>query len=423
MTQQTNIPKDWQKVALDELFEIKSGTTPSTQIKEYWNNGSINWFTPADLGKQQEDQIYIDESIRKVSEQALKKTNLNKLPVDAILISTRAPVGHIAILKEGGTFNQGCRGLIPKDKNLINTLFYAYYFDTKKYELQNKAGQSTFKELSKDLLGSFEIIFINKKTQDRIANILSTVDSAITQTNNAIEKTERIKRGMMDKLLTKGIGHKQFKKTELGEIPEDWDVVNLASVALVKGRIGWQGLTVKEYLQEGDYILITGTDFYNGKINWKSCCFVDKNRFMQDEYIQVKSKDILITKDGTIGKVAFVDNLPKPATLNSGIFVIRLQEHKISPEFVFIMMNSKFFDNFMQLLKSGSTIPHLYQRDFVNFKFPFPQSRGEQGQIIKILSTIDSKLNQLKQRKVKYEKIKKGLMDDLLSGKKRVKVN
>ena len=97
----------------------------------------------------------------------------------------------------------------------------------------------------------------------------------------------------------------------------------LGSNTYIKARIGWQGLTTAEYLDHGDYYLVTGTDIKNGLLDFSSCVYVSKERFEQDQHIQLKPGDVLITKDGTIGKVAYVESLPLPATLNSGVFVVR----------------------------------------------------------------------------------------------------
>ena len=122
---------------------------------------------------------------------------------------------------------------------------------------------------------------------------------------------------------------------EFGYIPEDWDILNIIETSILKARIGWQGLTTAEYLKSGDYYLVTGTDFFNGKIDWDNCNYVDKNRYEQDKNIQIKEGDILITKDGTIGKVAYIDNILKPTTLNSGIFVVRPKEKNYNTKYLY----------------------------------------------------------------------------------------
>lgn len=106
-------------------------------------------------------------------------------------------------------------------------------------------------------------------------------------------------------------------------IPEDWELCNIGKNTNLKARIGWQSLRTQEYLTTGDYALVTGTDFNGGLVDWNTCYFVSEWRYKQDTNIQLKLGDVLVTKDGTIGKVGYIQHLPFPATLNSGIYVIR----------------------------------------------------------------------------------------------------
>ena len=100
-------------------------------------------------------------------------------------------------------------------------------------------------------------------------------------------------------------------------------------------RIGWQRLTKAEYKATGDYMLITGTDFtLSNEVNYKTCVYVSKDRYVQDPKIQIKDGDVLITKDGTLGKVAQVNNLPMPATLNGGVFVVRPKDELLLPRYI-----------------------------------------------------------------------------------------
>ena len=108
----------------------------------------------------------------------------------------------------------------------------------------------------------------------------------------------------------------------IGEIPSEWEVIKLKYASLLKGRIGWQGLTTDEYRSEGPY-LVTGTDFENGVVAWERCHHVSEERYQLDIAIQIKEDDLLITKDGTIGKVAVSKNCPDKVCLNSGVFIIR----------------------------------------------------------------------------------------------------
>jgi type I restriction enzyme S subunit len=206
----------------------------------------------------------------------------------------------------------------------------------------------------------------------------------------------------------------RYKMTEIGEIPNEWEVSFINKTSLLKGRIGWQGLTTKEYLKTGDYYLVTGTEFKDGAIDWHKCNFVSKERYDQDSNIQIKINDILVTKDGTIGKVAFVDSLILPATLNSGVFVIRPVKNSYYPKFLYYILQSKYFKRFIGTLKAGSTISHLYQYSFSNFAFPNPPLL-EQQKIAKILSDVDDLIESLDALISKKKNIKQGLMQKLLT--------
>lgn len=208
----------------------------------------------------------------------------------------------------------------------------------------------------------------------------------------------------------------KYKQTEVGLIPEDWKISSLGDAATLKARIGWQGLTTSEYLETGDFFLISGTDFKNGLIDWKNCVFVKKKRYDQDKNIQIQLGDVLVTKDGTIGKVAYVDKVLKPTTLNSGVFVIRSKREVFDSNYFYYVLTSNYFDDFLSKLTAGSTILHLYQKDFVHFKFLLP-TLPEQKAIAEVLSDVDSLLQALEQKLAKKRAIKQGAMQKLLTPK------
>lgn len=210
------------------------------------------------------------------------------------------------------------------------------------------------------------------------------------------------------------------KQTEVGNInlyPKDWKHLNLGNSAILKARIGWQGLTTAEYLKTGEYYLITGTDFNDGYIDWDNCVYVEKLRFDQDKNIQVKIGDVLVTKDGTIGKVAYVDKLPKNTTLNSGVFVIRPINNSYHPRYFYYVLMSEHFKQFLGKLTAGSTISHLYQKDFVNYDFPIPPTLEEQKAIATALSDVDELITNLDKLIAKKRVIKQGAMQQLLTPK------
>lgn len=166
----------------------------------------------------------------------------------------------------------------------------------------------------------------------------------------------------------------------VGEIPESWEVTKIKYTTQLNGRIGWQGLTSNEYQEEGPY-LITGTDFDNGKINFENAVHIEERRWREATQIQVENGDLLITKDGTVGKVAIISNLDDKASLNSG--VLRIQPiSKIHTKFLYYVLISEEFWLWFNFTNSGaSTILHLYQNVFENFAYAIPSALTEQKTI------------------------------------------
>jgi type I restriction enzyme, S subunit len=195
-----------------------------------------------------------------------------------------------------------------------------------------------------------------------------------------------------------------------------WKRVRLGEICSIKARIGWQGLTTSEYLDSGEYCLVSGTDFEDGFVNWKSCSFVSEWRYKQDPNIQLRNGDVLISKDGTIGKVAYVWGMKHPTTLNSGVFVIRPKTSDLLPSYLQLIFKSQIFTDFLAQITAGSTIVHLYQKDIVSFSFPLPPL-PVQRRIALSLSAVDGHLASLGELVSKYEAIKKSTVSLLLQPK------
>ena len=248
--------------------------------------------------------------------------------------------------------------------------------------------------------------------QRAIAAALSDVDALLGGLDRLIAKKRDLKQAAMQQLLT--------GQTRLPGFHGEWEPLNMTKTSTLKARIGWQGLTTAEYLPTGNYYLVTGTDFAHGRVQWSTCCFVSGERYAQDRHIQLIPRDILLTKDGTIGKVGFVDSLPGPATLNSGVFVIRPKAGAYDPQFFYYVLTSHIFDDFLRRLKAGSTISHLYQKDFVSFSFLAPAKVPEQTAIAAVLSDMDAELAALEARRDKTRDLKQAMMQELLTGKTRL---
>ena len=153
------------------------------------------------------------------------------------------------------------------------------------------------------------------------------------------------------------------------------ETVKLGEYLYIKGRIGWKGLKKDEYLDSSDYRIINGESLTKDGIDWNKAGFISKERYDESPEIMLQVGDILLSKDGTIGKIGYVDNLDSPSTVASGIFVIRnIKPDIISTQFIYYLLKSKLFSAFIASRTEGSVIPHLYQKDFMEFAFPLPNA-------------------------------------------------
>ena len=188
--------------------------------------------------------------------------------------------------------------------------------------------------------------------------------------------------------------------------PDGVEYKRFDEVCTLNARIGWQRLTKAEYMSKGDYLLITGTDFTEThEIDYSTCVYVTEERYKQDLKIQLKNGDILITKDGTLGKVAQVKGLEMPATLNGGVFVVRCKDGSLENRFILHYLLSNHFQSVVEQQKTGSTISHLTQTLFSRLMIPIPPLEI-QREIVRILdnfTNLTAELTkELTDRKVQY---------------------
>ena len=170
----------------------------------------------------------------------------------------------------------------------------------------------------------------------------------------------------------------------------DWEQRKLSELATMHARIGWQNLRTSEFLDAGDYMLITGTDFEDGKVNYSTCHYVEKERYDQDKNIQIKNGNILITKDGTLGKVAYVEGLSLPATLNAGVFNVEVKdENETDSKYLFQFLKAPFLMDYVSKKATGGTIKHLNQNILVDFPIAMP-NKAEQVRIGEYFSNLDN---------------------------------
>ena len=395
-------PQDWETKNVKDFGYVVTGNTPSTNVSEYWGR-THTWITPTDIN----NKIFVSSSERRLTEKGYSVSR--RLPSGSVLVTCIASIGKNCILHGQGSCNQQINAICVNDKNY--NLFIYYLMEFNKQYLENLAGITATKIIKKQIFENIEFIVPPLPEQQAIADALTAFDTHINNLSKLIEKKKMIRDGAVEDLVS--------GKRRLAGFNGKWEEISFNDSVIPKARIGWQGLKKDEYLQSGYSYLISGMDFYRGTISFEEISFVSKDRYDMDSNIQVKPGDVLVTKDGTIGKVAIVPNIDKRATLNSGVFVFRVIE-KLKRKFLYWILRSSLFSNFIDELSAGSTIKHLYQKDLKQLKFVIPTSLTEQQAIADILTAMDKEITDLEEEKEKYMALKAGAMDDLLTGKIRL---
>lgn len=406
------IPEDWEVKKFVDITEVLTCGLAATP--KYVNESIGKPFLSAQ--NVQKGKVVYDK-YRFIPKELYEQITKHNKPEIGDLLYTRvgAGIGEAGVIEDDFKFGiYVSLTLIRADKGQLHNYYLLYLLNSPKYKFLAKNGQFAgggVQNLNVQIVREFLIPLPSVKEQAAIAAVLSDTDALIESLEKLITKKRAIKQGAMQQLLT--------GKKRLPGFSGEWSTINIAKHASLKARIGWQALTTEEYRDIGTHYLVTGTDFIGGRVNWSSCHFVDEWRYRQDRNIQLKNGDVLVTKDGTIGKVGYVENLHGPATLNSGVFVIRPLEEVFVPLFLFYILTSTIFDEFISKITAGSTITHLYQKDFVSFEFLAPEV-NEQTAIAAVLFDMDAEIESLEQQLAKYNMLKQGMMQVLLTGKIRL---
>ena len=261
--------------------------------------------------------------------------------------------------------------------------------------------------------------------QQKIAAILSTVDEQINTTDKIIEKSKELKKGLMQKLLSEGIGHTEFKDTKIGRIPKDWELKKLIELISVKHGYAFKG----EYFTNipNNNLLLSPVNFKPSggiQINWIKQKFYNSDEFPQ-EYILSEGDLIIAMTDLTpkcaiLGSPAIVQNSDKLYLHNQRLGLVDIKVDELVQPYLFRYFNSSYFRNRMFATRSGTTVSHTSPKRIYDCLIALPSVK-EQQKIAAVLSEADAKIQKEQTQKIQLEALKKGLMQQLLTGEKRGK--
>ena len=391
------ILEDWDLKKLEKVGKIIGGGTPDSTNMAYWN-GEILWAIPTDITKLQTNQI--ENTERKITKEGLDSSSAKLLPKGTILITSRATIGECAIATKPISTNQGFQSIIC-DNNNFDRMYIFYSIKYHKNELLRLAYGTTFLEINKSELK--KIMFSIPSSileQQKIASILSGVDALIESTQHIIEKTERLKKGLMQKLLTKGISHTKFKKikslfNKYENIPKEWEIRTFEQLFEFL-KTGTNSRSDLEECGEIGYI-------HYGDIHtkWNSVldCSLEEIPFIATSKVEklplLEEGDLIIadaSEDHEGSGASILLKNVKNRKIVSGLHTIALrsQDKNISPEFKRYLVSIKFVKNQIIAYVSGISVYGLSKNNLKIVKIPLP-SFTEQQKIASILSGVDAR--------------------------------
>ena len=412
------IPKDWEVLKLGDIFTFKNGLNKG---KEFFGYGIpiVNY-----MDVYRNEGIYLKDlkGLVHLTTDEINRFNVKKGDVFFTRTSeTKEEIGYATVLLEDikdGVFS----GFVLRartESTKLNLLFRKYCFSSSiaRSQIYATSSISTRALTNGGSLSLVRIPLPPLPEQQKIAEILATVDEQISTTQAIIDKSKELKKGLMQKLFSEGIGHTEFKDTKIGRIPKDWEIVRAEDLCL-KVTDGTHDSPKKK---ESGYNLVTSKNLKNGKLDFNTCYKISEADYIDvNKRSYVEQFDVLFGMIGTIGNPVIVEqNEIDFAVKNVGIFKTNGDENL--GLWLCQYFNTEKITNYIIRQKNSSTQSFVALGLLRSFPIANPPLE-ERDKIVEILSGADAKIEKEEQEKAQLEQLKKGLMQQLLTGQKRVKV-
>ncbi|MBX9255650.1 restriction endonuclease subunit S [Desmonostoc muscorum CCALA 125] len=398
------IPKDWDFKQIGEIAVVSSGGTPSRTNPSYWN-GNIPWITTTQI-----DFNTIISSNEFITELGLKNSAAKLYTKNTLLMAmygqgkTR---GKVAILGIEATINQACAAIII-NKDICNN--YVFFYLAHNYEEIRKLSNTGNQEnLNGNIIKSIFVSIPPLPEQKAIAQSLSDIDALITECDRIIAKKRNTKQGTMQQLLT--------GKKRLPGFSGEWEFKKLGEMAEVKGG---KRLPKGKFLSKTQtpYPYIKVSDMFYGGVSLENIEYVPEEVFPSIKNYRIYKDDLFISVAGTLGIVGKIPDSLDGANLTEN--ADRLTSLKCNKEFLFYVLISPSIQNNIDVVKTTGAQPKLALIRIKDFQIFLP-SPSEQKAIAQILSDMDAEIEAIEQKRDKYKAIKQGMMQELLTGKTRLK--
>lgn len=402
--------KGWEIKKLSEICEIFNGGTPDTTVPKFWDGENL-WITPKDMGKL--ESIYVDETFRKITDEGLKNSSAKILPPNSIILSSRAPIGHLAINTKTISTNQGCKGLVPKKG--VDTLFL-YYFLSKSVDLLNNLGTgATFKELSGSKLGTVEILLPPLSEQQRIVSILDEAFAAIAKAKANAEQNLKNAKELFESYLQGVFENKG----------DGWEETYLSKVCDFENGDRGKNYPNKSHRVSSGIPFINAGHLNENRLDFSDMDYISEERFNILGNGKIKPNDILFCLRGSLGKVANVGNLNKGA-IASSLVILRVK-NELDNDFLLYFLNSNLTKKQIVDFGNGAAQPNLSAASLKKFIIPFPKSKEEQQTIVRQLDALRAETQKLEsnyQQKINnLEELRKSILQEAFNGELNTEKN
>lgn len=415
---QKNIPQGWFETTLEKECDVLKGQGLSKG--NLFDGGKNECILYGELYTKYGEVVDVIKSHTDSEEGIGSKNGDILIPASTTTIAKDLAIA--TALNKDGVLLGGDINILRKKKNSYNANFLAYYLTHyKNKELSELAQGITIIHLyGKDFKKLSICIPKELGEQEKIAEILGAVDGDIAKTQELIEATEKLKKGLMQKLFTRGIGHIKFKKTKLGKIPEEWEAGKIGDHTAHVGSGATPRGGSKVYLTEGVPFIRSQNVYFSG-FTREGLVYINEKTHKDMNRSKVLPNDILLNITGaSIGRACIMPNYFATANVNQHVCIIRPSKDLFF-QYLFYFLQSQDGQDQIFKFQIGGNREGLNFQQIRSIEFPFPSNIEEQQEIAEIFSAMDEKISINKKLKNKLTLLKKGLMQDLLSGKMRVK--
>ncbi|HMM58760.1 MAG TPA: restriction endonuclease subunit S [Candidatus Rifleibacterium sp.] len=402
--------KDWQMKKIGEVCEIVNGGTPKTGIAEYWD-GPHQWITPAEMGKR--SSPYISKTERTITDEGLKNSSARLLQPHSVIMSSRAPIGHLAINTEPMATNQGCKGMTP---GKLLECKYLYYYLAASIDLLNDLGTgATFKELSGSKLKEVTIPIPPLAEQQRIVAILDEAFAGIATAKANTEKNLQNARAIFE-------SHLQSVFTQHGPGWVEKQLGDKALLEIIDGDRGVNYPNGSDFQEEGYCLFMNTKNVRPDGFEFETTMFITEEKDRKLRQGKLKRDDVVLTTRGTIGNVGiYSDDIPfDNIRINSGMLIFRPNKHALLPSFLFEMLRSEIVKNQIRKQTTGAAQPQLPIKTLVNFTIPLPTNIADQAALVQKLRSFEPETKRLEsiyqQKLTSLDELKKSLLHRAFSG-------